>query len=56
MGAHEMKYHYSCLTALCIKERAYVLTIENKDDSELSPERAVYPFVFSELPTYILGK
>ena len=55
MGVQELKYHYSCLTALYNKERAYLLTIENKGDSELSQERAVYPFVFSELPTYILG-
>ena len=37
------------------KERAYLLTIENQDDTELSQERKVYPDVFSELLTYILG-
>jgi hypothetical protein len=52
--AQELKYHYSCLTALYNKERAYLLTIENQDDSELSHEREVYPLVFSELLTYIL--
>ena len=45
--AQELKYHYSCLTALYNKERAYLLTIENQDDSELSQEREVYPLVFS---------
>jgi len=50
--AQELKYHYSCLTALYNKERAYLLTIENQDDSELSQEREVYPLVFSELLTY----
>ena len=50
----ELKYHYSCLTALFHKERAYLLTIENRDDIELSQEREVYPLVFSELPTYIV--
>jgi hypothetical protein len=51
------QYHYFCLTALYNKERAYLLTIENQDDSELSQEREVYPLVFSELLTYmyILG-
>ena len=34
--AQELKYHYSCLTALYNKEMAYLLTIENQDDSELS--------------------
>jgi len=53
--AQELEYHYSCLTALYNKERAYLLTIENQDDSELSQEREVYPLVFSELLTYILG-
>jgi len=53
--AQELKYYYSCLTALYNKERAYLLTIENQDDSELSQEREVYPFVFSELITDILG-
>jgi hypothetical protein len=55
--AQELKYHYFCLTALYNKERAYLLTIENQDDSELSQEREVYPLVFSELLTYmyILG-
>jgi hypothetical protein len=53
--AQELKYHYSCLTALYNKERAYLLTIENQDDTELSQERKVYPDVFSELLTYILG-
>ena len=48
-------YHYFCLTALYNKERAYLLTIENQDDSELSQEREVYPLVFSEFLTYILG-
>jgi hypothetical protein len=52
--ALSLKYHYSCLTALYNKERAYLLTIENQDDSELSHEREVYPLVFSELLTYIL--
>ena len=52
--AQELKYHYSCLTALFHKERAYLLTIENRDDIELSQEREVYPLVFSELPTYIV--
>jgi hypothetical protein len=33
------QYHYFCLTALYNKERAYLLTIENQDDSELSQER-----------------
>jgi hypothetical protein len=32
-----------------------LLTIENQDNSELSQEREVYPLVFSELLTYILG-
>jgi hypothetical protein len=49
------QYHYFCLTALYNKERAYLLTIENQDDSKLSQEREVYPLVFSELLTYILG-
>jgi hypothetical protein len=52
--AQELKYHYSCLTALFHKERAYLLTIENRDDIELTQEREVYPLVFSELPTYIV--
>ena len=54
--AQELKYHYSCLTALYHKERAYLLTIENQDqdDSELPQEREVYPLVFSELLTYIV--
>ena len=52
--AQELKYHYSCLTALYNKERAYLLTIDNQDDSELSQEREVYPLVFSELLTYIV--
>ena len=43
--AQELKYHYSCLTAL---------SIENHDDSELSQEREIYPLVFSELLTYIV--
>jgi hypothetical protein len=47
--AQELKYHYSCLTALYNKERAYLLTIDNQDDSELSQERKVYLLVFSEL-------
>jgi hypothetical protein len=54
MVAQELKYHYSCLTALYNKERAYLLKIDNQDDSELSQEREVYPLVFSELLTYIL--
>ena len=49
------QYHYFCLTALYNKERPYLLTIENQDDSELSQEREVYPLFFSELLTYILG-
>jgi hypothetical protein len=53
--AQELKYHYSCLTALFHKERAYLLTIENRDDIELTQEREVYPLVFSELPTYIVA-
>jgi hypothetical protein len=36
------------------KEWAYLLTIENQDDSELSQEMEVYPLVFSELLTYIV--
>ena len=52
--AQELKYHYSCLTALYHKERAYLLTIENQDDSELSQDMELYPFVFSELLTYIV--
>jgi hypothetical protein len=48
------QYHYFCLTALYNKERAYLLTIENHDDSELSQEREVYLFVFSGLLTYII--
>ena len=54
VAAQELKNHYFCLTALYNKERAYLLTIENQDDSELSHEREVYPLVFSELLTYIL--
>ena len=53
--AQELKYHNFCLTALYIKERAYLLIIENQDDSKLSRERGVYALVFSELFTYILG-
>jgi hypothetical protein len=49
------QYHYFCVTAMYNKERAYLVTIENQDDSELSQEREVYPLVFSELLTYILG-
>jgi hypothetical protein len=49
------QYHYFCRTALYNKERTYLLTIENQDDSELSQEREVYPLVFSELLTYLLG-
>jgi hypothetical protein len=49
------QYPYFCLTALYNKERAYLLTIENQDDSELSQEREVYPLMFSEFLTYILG-
>jgi hypothetical protein len=49
------QYHYFCLTALYNKERAYLLTIANQDDSELSQESEVYLLVFSELFTYILG-
>jgi hypothetical protein len=49
------QYHYFCLTALYNKERAYLLTIENQDDSELSQEREAYSLVVSELLTYILG-
>jgi hypothetical protein len=49
------QYHYFCLTALYNKERAYLLTIANQDDSELSQEREVYLLVFSELLAYILG-
>ena len=52
--AQELKYHYSCLTALYHKRRAYLLTIENQDDSELSQEIEVYPLVFSELLNYIM--
>jgi hypothetical protein len=37
------QYPYFCLTALYNKERAYLLTIENQDDSELSQEKEVYP-------------
>jgi hypothetical protein len=37
------QYHYFCLTALYNKERAYLLTIENQDDSKLSQEREVFP-------------
>jgi hypothetical protein len=33
--AQELKYHYSCLTALYNKESAYLLTVENQDNSEL---------------------
>ena len=51
--AQELKYHYSCLTALYNKERAYLLTIDNQDDSELSQEREVHSLEFSELLTYI---
>jgi hypothetical protein len=51
----DAQYYYFFLTALYNKERAYLLTIENQDDSELSQEREVYPLVFSELFTYILG-
>jgi hypothetical protein len=46
------QYYYFCLTALYKKERAYLLTIENQDDSELSQEREEYPLVFSELLTF----
>jgi hypothetical protein len=53
--AQELKYHYFCLTALYNKERAYLLTNENQDDSKLSREREVYALVFSELFTCILG-
>jgi hypothetical protein len=49
------QYHYFCRTALYNKEGTYLLTIENQDDSELSQEREVYPLVFSELLTYLLG-
>ena len=49
------QYHYFCLTALYNKERTYLLTIENQDDSEMSQEREVYPLVFYELLTYLLG-
>jgi hypothetical protein len=42
--AQELKYHDFCLTALYIKDRAYILTIE----------REVYALVFSELFTHIL--
>ena len=54
--AQELKYHYSCLTALYHKERAYLLTIENQDqdDSELSQEMETYLRVFSELLIYIV--
>ena len=44
--AQELKYHYFCLAALYNKEMAYLLTIENQDDSELSREMEVYPLVF----------
>ena len=43
--AQELKYHDFCLTALYIKDMAYILTIE----------REVYALVFSELFTNILG-
>ena len=49
------QYHYVCLTALYNKKKTYLLTIENQDDRELSQEREVYPFVFSELLIYLLG-
>ena len=52
MVAQKLKYHHSCLTALYNKERAYLLTIENQDESELSQEREVYPPVCSELLIY----
>jgi hypothetical protein len=52
--AQELKYHYSCLTVLYNKERAYLLTIDNQDDSVRSQEREVYPLVFSELLICIL--
>ena len=47
------QYYCFCLTALYNKERAYLLTIENQDDSELSQEREVYPLFFlSSSPIY----
>ena len=50
--AQELKYHFSCLTALYYKERAYLLKIENQNDGEMCQEREGYPLVFSELITY----
>ena len=52
--AQELKYQYSCLTALYHRERTYVLTTEHQDDRELFQEMEVYPLVFPELLTYIV--
>jgi hypothetical protein len=35
------QYYYFFLTALYNKERAYLLTIENQDDSKLSQEKTI---------------
>ena len=46
-------YHYFCLTALYNKERAYLLTIENQDDSELSQEeKYIYSCFLSSSPIF----
>ena len=44
----ELKYNFSCLTALCNRERAHI-AVENKEQS--SQEKEAFPLVFFELVT-----
>ena len=51
--ALELKYHYSCLTALYHRERAHIAA-KNKEKVQSSQEKEVFPLVFSELLTYVI--
>ncbi len=51
--ALELKYHYSCLTALYHRERAHIAA-ENKEKLQSSQEKETFPLVFSELLTYVI--
>ncbi|KAK3563126.1 hypothetical protein QTP86_016360, partial [Hemibagrus guttatus] len=50
--ALELKYHCSCLIALCNRERAH-MAAENKEKLQSSQEKEAIPLVFSELLTYV---
>ena len=44
--AVELKYHYSCLTALYHKERAHI-AVKNQEKVHSSQGKEVFPLVFS---------